>query len=68
MGARARTALAIVTLPYASRRIMEEDLYQLLSGACTVLQRAGCSLVGGHTAEGSDLTLGKAPPLPPPLF
>ena len=29
-----------------------------MAGACSVLQEAGCALVGGHTAEGAELCLG----------
>ncbi len=58
MGAAPQSALAIVTLPYATEPKLEETLYQLLSGAVKVLHQAGAVLVGGHTTEGAELALG----------
>jgi selenide,water dikinase len=58
MGASPQSALAIVTLPYASEPKLAETLYQLLSGAVKVLALAGAALVGGHTTEGSELAFG----------
>ncbi len=40
------------------RRQAEEDLFQVMAGALSVLSAAGCALVGGHTCEGADLALG----------
>jgi selenide,water dikinase len=37
---------------------VEETLFQMMAGACEVLAESGCSLVGGHTCEGSELALG----------
>jgi selenide,water dikinase len=45
-------------VPAAAERLMEEDLFQLLSGARAVLDEAGCALVGGHSGEGPELALG----------
>ncbi len=58
MGATPKTALAMVTLPYAAPAKMEADLRQLLSGALEELDAARVALVGGHTAEGAELGLG----------
>ena len=52
MGAKPSSALALVTVPLMSQRMMEEELYQLLGGAVDVLNAAGAPLVGGHSAEG----------------
>lgn len=41
---------------------MEEDVFQLLAGALPVLEAAGCALVGGHTSEGAELSLGSSRP------
>ncbi|MEQ8702131.1 MAG: selenide, water dikinase SelD [Bauldia litoralis] len=58
MGATARTALATVTLPFADPDKMEADLDQLLRGAVAVFDAAGVALIGGHTGEGAELSLG----------
>jgi len=58
MGAMPQSALAIATLPYASESKQEEMLYQLLSGAIKVLTQSQAMLIGGHTTEGTDLSLG----------
>jgi selenide, water dikinase len=58
MGATPQSALAIVTLPYGTEPKLAETLYQLLAGAVTVLHQAGAVLVGGHTTEGTELSLG----------
>ena len=58
MGGQAHSALALAVVPAAIERIMEEDLFQLLSGARAVLDEAGCMLVGGHSGEGPEMALG----------
>ena len=58
MGATAHSAMAIATVPYASETIVEDQLYQMLSGAVEVLNEAGCSLIGGHSGEGAELAFG----------
>ncbi|WP_421657049.1 selenide, water dikinase SelD [Leptothermofonsia sp. ETS-13] len=60
MGAQPQSALAIATLPYASPAIVEETLYQLLSGALKILHEVSAELTGGHTTEGKDLAFGLA--------
>lgn len=60
MGATPQTAMAIVTLAYATEAKMEEDLVQLLAGACDVFAETGTTLIGGHTNEGSEPALGFA--------
>ncbi len=60
MGGAPETALAIATLPPSRPTITEYDLFHMLKGATDVLEAAGASLVGGHTAEGAELALGFA--------
>lgn len=61
MGAQPKTALAIAVVHHGSDSRVEETLFQLMAGAVGVLQAAGCSLVGGHTCEGDELSLGTSP-------
>ncbi len=58
MGATPRTAQASVTLPFADEAKMEADLDQLMQGAVAVFADAGVALIGGHTGEGAELSLG----------
>jgi selenide,water dikinase len=60
MGGAPETALAIATLPSARPAITEHDLFHMLKGGTEVLEAAGASLVGGHTAEGVEMALGFA--------
>ncbi|CAI7778286.1 unnamed protein product [Closterium sp. NIES-54] len=39
---------------------MEEELFQVMAGAIRELDAATCQLVGGHTVEGAELSLGFA--------
>ncbi len=57
MAAKPTSALTFVTLPLMSEALMEEELFQLLSGVVAVLNNHQVPLVGGHTAEGAELTL-----------
>ena len=57
MGAQPASALALVTIPLMAEPMMEEELYQLLSGAVDVLNKSSAPLVGGHSAEGAELSI-----------
>lgn len=60
MGGKPSHAQAIAVLPNAAPRLVEEDLYQLLSGARQSLAWAGADLIGGHSSEGIELAAGFA--------
>ena len=55
MGADPAFALALATVPAMSDALMEEDLFQMMSGAVSVFREHGVDLVGGHSAEGAEL-------------
>ena len=58
MGARPHSALAIATVPYATPRVMEQTLGQLMQGALKTLDAEGVALIGGHSSEGAELAFG----------
>lgn len=58
MNAKPHSAQAIVSMPYGIEAIVERDLEQLMQGAVEELNRHQCALIGGHTSEASDLSLG----------
>lgn len=60
MGGAPERAQAIVALPEASARLIEEDLFQILAGARETLTQEGAFLIGGHSSEGAEISLGFA--------
>ena len=60
MGSEPKIALALVTVPLMSQTLMEDELYQAMAGALSVFDESNTKLVGGHSAEGNDLSLGFA--------
>ena len=57
-GARPISALASVTLPFASEALLQRELEQLLAGALHEFAAADCRLTGGHSLQGAELNLG----------
>jgi selenide,water dikinase len=57
-GARPVSALATVTLPYASGALLQRELQQLLAGALHEFSKVGCRLNGGHSMQGPELNIG----------
>lgn len=58
MVAEPHWALAQVTLPNWSDEKLSEELFQMLAGAIDVFSACGTKLVGGHTSEGAETSLG----------
>ncbi len=58
MGADAQSALAIATVPYGREVIVEQTLYDVMTGALEMLDDAGAVLAGGHSSEGAELAFG----------
>ncbi len=69
MGGSPTAALALVTVPLMGDELMEDELFQVMSGACDVLRVEGVALAGGHSSEGTELAvsfavIGDAPETP----
>lgn len=60
MNAAPHSALATVSLPVNHQVLQGRDLKRLMYAAVDELNRAGCSLLGGHTLEGPQLAAGFA--------
>jgi selenide, water dikinase len=58
LGARPLAAMAIVSVPQAPARQQEQLLHELLAGGLSELVAAGATLVGGHTIEAAETTIG----------
>jgi selenide,water dikinase len=58
MGGTPRHALATVVVPPGPASKVEEELFQLLSGAGAYLDREDVALIGGHSSEGTGLAIG----------
>ncbi len=57
-GARPVSALASITLPFASEALLERELEQLLAGALQEFSAVDCRLTGGHSLQGAELSAG----------
>jgi selenide,water dikinase len=58
MGGKPVTALAIITVPFAKPAVTKALLTQLMAGAQKQLNFDDVQLVGGHTSEGAELSVG----------
>ena len=58
MGAEPQAAMTMATMPVWPEDKLVDELRQMLLGALYVFDREGVALVGGHTGEGAELTLG----------
>jgi selenide, water dikinase len=58
MGAQPQSALASITLPRLSPPLQERWLAEIMQAAGAVFSRAGAAIVGGHSAQGSELSIG----------
>ena len=58
MGAQPQVALAQVILPRLSPTLQARTLAEVMGAACAVFAKAGADVVGGHTSQGAELTLG----------
>lgn len=58
MNARPQGVLANIVLPFGSSKVQEQLLSEIMKGIEQVLQQENCALLGGHTSEGLELSLG----------
>ena len=57
-GAAPLSALASLALPFAPPEILQRELRQLLAGALHEFSLVECKLLGGHTMQGPELSVG----------
>ncbi|HEY5624554.1 MAG TPA: selenide, water dikinase SelD, partial [Gammaproteobacteria bacterium] len=60
MGAEPQSAMTIATLPVWPKEKLIAELRQMLLGALFEFDASGTALVGGHTSEGAEISLGFA--------
>lgn len=58
MGCMPHSALAVVGLPFAEKKISKSELRELMRGCSDALLENDCTLIGGHSAEASELQFG----------
>ncbi len=58
MGAEPQAALAQVILPRAAARLQRRALDEVMDAARAVFADAGAEIIGGHSTEGAELTIG----------
>ena len=57
MAGKPTFALALATVPAMADAMMEEDLFQMMSGALAVFRDHDVDLIGGHSAEGAETSI-----------
>ncbi len=58
MGAHPQAALSSIVLPPLSAALQGETLREIMAGAQAIMGPAGAEIVGGHTSQGAELTIG----------
>jgi selenide,water dikinase len=58
MGAAPQAMLASITLPRLSTRLQARWIDEIMTAAAEVAADAGAEIVGGHTSQGAELTIG----------
>ncbi len=58
MNLKPESAQVLISLPYASQQIQKRQLKTLMQGISFQLDRLQCRLLGGHTSEASELSVG----------
>lgn len=58
MGATPEAALAQITLPRMSEALQARTLSEIMEAASTAFTEAGAAIAGGHTTQGSELSIG----------
>ncbi len=58
MGGEPQAALATITLPRLSGELQARWLAEITGAAAAVFAREGAAIVGGHSAQGSELSIG----------
>lgn len=58
VNATPHSAQVLVSLPAATEAVSKRDLTQLMAGLVNALTEENCVLLGGHTTEGAELSIG----------
>lgn len=58
MGATAQAVLVSLILPRQSEPLQDRMLFEIMAGIASVTEAAGARIVGGHTTQGAELTIG----------
>lgn len=58
MGAAPQAALVNIVLPRMSERLQRRTMGEIMQAAGDVMAEAGAAIIGGHTTQGAEMTLG----------